>query len=40
MVKKQAKAKVGIVIYTEQGALIPSQATLKKMKAAQAKKKK
>lgn len=41
MVKKNkslgTNAKVGIVIYTDQGILIPSAATLAKMKAAEAK---
>jgi hypothetical protein len=39
MVKKQAKAKIGIVVYTAQGMLIPSAATLAKMKAKAGKKK-
>jgi hypothetical protein len=40
MVKKQSKIKVGVVISTPQGLLIPSAATLAKMKAAQKKSKK
>ena len=34
------QARIGIVIYTPEGILIPSAATLAKMKAAQAKAKK
>jgi len=46
MVKKKStpkvgtQSKIGIVIYTPQGMLIPSAETLKKMKEAQAKVKK
>jgi len=36
--KQVGKARVGIVIYTPQGALIPSAATLAKMKASQKRK--
>ena len=44
MVKKKiapkidGQSKIGIVIYTLQGMLIPSAETIKKMKDAQAKK--
>ena len=46
MVKKKSKsvlgtqAKIGVVIYTPEGMLIPSAATLAKMKANANKKKK